>query len=90
MAKYRHFSKNGEIFGHDFKVYFVFGKIANPLCDNLYAFGPIFIVLNGQILQNHFGHMVTLVVDKIIPTHFGLDHRKYVWANNERRAGALA
>ena len=29
---------------------------------NLYAFGQIFIVVNGQILKTQSGHLVTLVV----------------------------
>ena len=41
-------------------VYFVFAKVVNPIWDNLYTFGQIFIVLNGKILQKQFGHLVTL------------------------------
>ena len=60
LSKFCHFSKNWETFGHTFKVYFIFGKVVNPLWDNMYAFWQIFFVLNGQIFQNLFGHMVTL------------------------------
>ena len=49
-----------EIFGHILKVYFVFGKVGNTLWVNLYDLGQIFIVVNGQILKNQFGHLVTL------------------------------
>ena len=33
------FATNWEIFGHIFKVHFVFGKVVKPLWDNLYDFG---------------------------------------------------
>ena len=39
----------------------VFGNVVNPLWGNLYAFGQIFIVVNGQILKKQSGHLVTLV-----------------------------
>ena len=53
---------NWDIFGHIFKGFWnVFGKVVSPLWDNLYAFGQIFIVVNGQILKNQFGHLGTLV-----------------------------
>ena len=51
---------NWDIFGHICKVHFVFGKVVSPIWDNLYDFGQIFIVVNGQILKNQFGHLVTL------------------------------
>ena len=53
-----------EIFGHILKVYFVFGKVGNTLWVNLYDLGQIFIVVNGQILKNQFGHLVTLAVNE--------------------------
>ena len=41
----------------------VLGKFFSPLWPNLYAFGQIFMAVNGQILKTQSGHMVTLVVD---------------------------
>ena len=39
------------------KVYMIFGKVVNTLWENSYAFEQIFIVVNGQILENN---LVTL------------------------------
>ena len=51
-----------KIFGNFMKVYLVFGKLLNLLWKNQCAFGPIYVVVNGQILSKHFRHLVTLVV----------------------------
>ena len=48
-----------KIFGNFMKVYLVFGKLLNLLWKNQCAFGPIYVVVNGQILSKHFRHLVT-------------------------------
>ena len=44
-----------------FKIYLVLGKVFNSLWHNLYAFGQLFIAVNGQILKTQSGHLVTLL-----------------------------
>ena len=60
LAKFHHFGKYSKIFFNIFKVYLVLGKVWH----NLYAFGKIFIAVNGQILKTQSGHLVTLVGTK--------------------------
>ena len=50
-----------KIFGNLFKVNLVLGKVLNSLWHILYAFGQIFIAVNGQILKTQSFHLVTLV-----------------------------
>ena len=64
LAKFIHFGKNLEIFGSILKVYLLFGKVVNPLWDNMYSLGQIFIVVNGQILKNNlaiWSHCLVLI-----------------------------
>ena len=60
LAKFHHFAKYLKIFVNIFKVYFVLGIGFNSLWHNLYAFGQIFIYVNGQILKTQSDHLVTL------------------------------
>ena len=36
------------------------GKVVDPLWHNFYAYGHIFIVVNGKILKRQSDHLVTL------------------------------
>ena len=78
VAKFgrRHFGKYLKIFGNIFNVHLVLGKVFISLWHNLYAFGQIFIAVNGQILKTQSGHLVTLSsstiadsVRKLLPSH---------------------
>ena len=60
LAKFRHFGKKINFFGHFLSNYLVFGKIVNLLWQIFYTFGQIFIVLNGQIFKKLYRHLVTL------------------------------
>ena len=60
LAKFRHFGKILKIFGDSPRVWLVFGKLLNLLLKNQCAFGPIYIVVCGQIWSKHFSHLVTL------------------------------
>ena len=51
LAKFRHFGKIFNAFGNFLRVYLVFGKILDQLCQILYTTGQIFIDVNGQMLQ---------------------------------------
>ena len=74
LAKIHHFSKNWEISSNILKVYFVFGKVVNPLWEYLNTFGQSFIVENGQILKNQFGYLVTLNRPKV-------KHKKFCYVS---------
>ena len=60
LAKFHHFGNYLKILGIIFKVYLVLGKVFISLWHNLYAFGQIFVAVNGQILKTQSGHLVTL------------------------------
>ena len=61
LAKFHHFGKYFKIFCNKFKVYLVLGKCFNSLWHNLFAFGQIFIAVNGQMLRTQSGLLVTLL-----------------------------
>ena len=45
-----------------FKIYLVLGKVFNSLWHNLYAFGQLFIAVNGQILKTQSGDTVNVTI----------------------------
>ena len=62
LAKFRHFGKKINFFGHFLSNYLVFGKIVNLLWQIFDTFGQNFLVRNGHTLKQKCSHLVTLVV----------------------------
>ena len=61
LAKFDHFGKYVKIFANVLNVYLVLGKVFHSLWHTLYAFGQIFIAVNGQILKTQSGHTAALL-----------------------------
>ena len=51
-----------KICGNILKVYLVLGKVFDSLWHNLYAFGQLFIAVNGQILKTQSGDTVNVTI----------------------------
>ena len=64
MAKFHHFGKYVKILSDLSKVYLVLGQVLTHFGTILYAFGQMFIAVNGQILKTQSCHLVTLVGTK--------------------------
>ena len=63
LTKFLYFGKILQIiFGNFLRVYLICCKDLNLLWKIQLAFGPIYVVVNVQILSQQFGHAVTLVV----------------------------
>ena len=61
MTRFGKISPLKQKFRNIFKFCLVFGKVVNPLQDNLFDLGQFFIVVNGQISKKQSGHLVTLL-----------------------------
>ena len=66
LAKFHHFGKYFKKIGNLFKVYLFLGNVFSSLWHNLYAFGQIFIAVNGQILITQSGYLFTLQMDILL------------------------
>ena len=60
LAKFCHFDKKCKVFGNLFERLFSIGQILSLLWQIICSIGHILIVLNGQILNKLFNHLVTL------------------------------
>ena len=60
LAKFAKFNKSDYFLSK----YLVRGKIVNLLDNYFFTIGQIFIVLNGQILNKQFSHLVTLLATR--------------------------
>ena len=69
-AKFHHFGEIFKIYCNFIRVKLVFGKLFNLLWKIQCAFGPLYDVVNGQILSKHFRHLVTLV--HLNQSHFSI------------------
>ena len=60
LAKFCHFGKIFQVFGNLFEGLFSLRQNLESILATIFALGHIWVVLNGQILNKYYSHLVTL------------------------------